>query len=127
MGIAFARGMTNFLLLLAFMTPALTDTVTTPAVVDRIEEDWLVLDISPFPSLNVPHRLAPSFREGDAITVTVTRTVVGPFTMQALDSRGLVLGDELGTFHWPEALAPPLQIGDRVTFTLKPRSIASPL
>lgn len=120
--------MTRFLLLLALMTAAPADTMTTPTVVDRIEEEeWLVLDVSPYPSLNVPLRLAPSFHEGDALEVTVTRTVVGPFSLQGRDSRGLVLGDDLGTFHWPEALAPALEIGDRVTFTLKPRPDASPL
>ena len=114
--------MTNFLLFLAFMTPTPADIVTTPTVVDRIEEnEWLVLDVSPHPSLPVPLRLAPALREGDAATVTVTLTVVGPFSLQGRDSRGLVLGDELGTFHWPEVLAPPMQIGDRCTFTLRPR------
>ena len=117
-------GMTNFLFVLAFMTATPADSVVTPTVVDRIEEsEWLVLDVPPHPSLPVPLRLAPSLREGDALTVTVTLTVVGAFSMQGLDSRGLVLGDDLGTFHWPEALAPAMQIGDRVDFRLTPRPV----
>lgn len=111
-------GMTNVLLFLALMSPAPSDTVITQTVIDRIEEEWIVLDVPPHPSLPVPQRLGPSLHEGDALTVTVTRTVVGPFSLQGRDSRGLVLGDDLGSFHWPEVLAPPLEIGDRVTFML---------
>lgn len=104
-------------LLLLAMTPP--DTVVTPAVADRIEEgEWLVFDVPPHPSLPVPLRLSPSIKEGDAVTITVARTPAGAFAVQGRNSRGWVLGDASGTFHWPEALSPTLAIGDTVSFTI---------
>jgi hypothetical protein len=93
--------------------------MTTPAVVDRIEEEeWLVLDVPPHPSLNVPLRLAPSIEEGDAVLVTIGEAPDGAWTIEGRDKRGLVLGDADGSFHWPESLAPALADGDRVLFTV---------
>lgn len=121
MRFAFPRGMTKLLFLLSLLFPTMNPphTVVTPAVVDRIEEaEWLVLDVPPHPSLNVPLRIAPSLHEGDAVTVTVARTPAGSFTVQGRNARGLVLADSSGIFHWPEALAPVVAIGDTVSFTL---------
>jgi hypothetical protein len=93
--------------------------MTTPAVIDRIEEEeWLVLDVPPHPSLNVPLRLAPSLEEGDAVLVTIGEAPDGAWTIEGRDKRGLVLGDADGSFHWPESLAPPLEDGARVLFAV---------
>ena len=95
--------------------------MTTSAVVDRIEEEeWLVLDVPPHPSLNVPLRLAPSLGEGDAVLVTIGEAPDGAWTIEGRDDRGLVLGDADGSFHWPVSLAPPLVDGTRVLFTVTP-------
>lgn len=95
--------------------------MTTPAVVDRIEErEWLVLDVPPHPSLNVPLRLAPSLQEGDAVRVTIGEATDGAWTIEGRDDRGLVLADADGSFHWPVSLAPPLEDGARVLFAVAP-------
>lgn len=95
--------------------------MTTPAVVDRVEErEWLVLDVPPHPSLNVPLRLAPSLQEGDAVLVTIGEAADGAWTIEGRDDRGLVLADDDGSFHWPVSLAPPLVDGARVLFAVAP-------
>lgn len=95
--------------------------MTTEAVVDRIEEEeWLVLDVPPHPSINVPLRLSPSMQEGDAVLVSIGEAADGAWTIEGRDERGLVLGDADGSFHWPAALAPPLVDGARVLFSVTP-------
>ncbi len=86
-----------------------SEVVVIESVVDRVEEDRLVLDVPPFPSLPIPLELAPEVREGDAIRFELSRErEPGSFAVTvALEGDGLLLAGIGRPFRWPRALAPP--------------------
>src|SRR4051812_6957868 len=112
--------------------PVIPPTVTIAASIDRIEDDWLVLDVPPHPSLPLPREMALWAREGDAVTIRVQRArrtrdeervgVVLSAWSALVVSRGpplrLQSGDAGSTeFRWPDALAPKVRAGDRLDFS----------
>ena len=109
--------------------------VVFDASIDRIEDDWLVLDVPPHPSLPLPREMADWAREGDRVSIRVERAR----RTQQEDRIGAVLsawhalviergpqlrlrsGDAGSTeFRWPDALAPAVRGGDRLDFTISP-------
>src|SRR5205823_1181938 len=67
----FARRMHVCLLLpMLLSSPAM---VRIDATIDRIEDDRLVLDVPPYPSLPIPRALGPDLVEGAAVTIEVER------------------------------------------------------
>ena len=109
--------------------------VVIDASIDRIEDEWLVLDVPPHPSLPLPREMADWAREGDRVTIRVERARrtkqedrIGPVlsAWRALViERGPPLrlrsGDAGSTeFRWPDALAPTVRGGDRLDFAISP-------
>lgn len=114
--------------------PVVPPTVTISAHVDRIEDEWLVLDVPPHPSLPIPREMADWAEEGDAIVVSVQRArvlaeeervgvILSPWRALVLE-RGPPLrlqSGEAGSteFRWPLALAPKVRAGDRLDFAVE--------
>jgi len=115
--------------------PVVPPTLVVEASIDRIEDDWLVLDVPPHPSLPLPREMALWARESDAVTIRIQRArrtrgedrfgpVLSPWHALVVD-RGPPLrlrsGDAGSTeFRWPDALAPDVRAGDRLDFSVEP-------
>lgn len=138
-----------FLLLFAAIAPSAQGAAAAAAAaparvaasVDRIEDDWIVLDASPRGALSLPRAMAPWAREADAVVVLVMRAhryrdpervdeLRSAWRARVLDvprdspapSLLLASGDEGETrFRWPVDLAPArVRRGDWLEFQVEP-------
>lgn len=90
------------------------DPVRLDATVDRIEEDRLVLDLPPWPSLPIPRALAPDLVEGAAVTIEVSVAADGEISVAVERDRLLLTLEGSRPFRWPPDLAPKVVPGERL-------------
>jgi hypothetical protein len=132
-----------FLLLFALVFAALRPaaaaasdgpSVLVEATVDRIEDDLVVLDVPPEPSLPIARALVPWAREGDSLTLEFSVSLAsGRIDADSVRVRVLDAGPPLRLapidakpariFRWPARFAPPVRAGDSldVAIALQPR------
>lgn len=101
---------------------------TVDAVVDRIEDELLVLDVAPHASLAIP-RGTSDLSEGEAVTVFLVVGAVAhapardaqEWRVVAADASWLrvAAGDPERAFGWPRALAPAVEPGDRLRVRMR--------
>jgi len=114
----------------SFQPPAVTR-----ATIDRVEDEWLVLDVPPHPSLPMPAEMAAWAREGgrgdrhgsaraaerDRRAIRLGSLGVAGRRRRARPAAPLRSGDAGSTeFRWPADLAPAVRAGEALDFQVEP-------